>query len=97
MKVTGEQVREAAIKAGITRVDHHDCGGCGYMCTYRIVGGQIYFDPGCDCSRFGPSPMEPVEWESAARWINMQSQPKIRAEIAAKFGLVLEAPADTAT
>jgi hypothetical protein len=97
MTVTGEQVREAAMKAGITRIDHHDCGGCGYMCNYQIVRGQLYFDPGCDCSRYGPAQIEPREWESAARWINMQSRPEIRAKIAANFGLVLEAPADTAT
>lgn len=89
--VTGEQVKEAAEKAGITRIDHHDCGGCGMMVFYSIHGGQLYFNPGCGCSW---SPREPRSWESAADWINMQSRSgeygDVGARIAAKFGIKLE-------
>lgn len=92
--VTGEQVKEAVAKAGIARVDHHDCGGCGYMTAYLVVDGNLFFDPGCDCSRYGPATPEPRSWDSAAEWINMQKRTgewgDIGAKIAAKFGLELE-------
>lgn len=92
--VTGEQVKQAVMKAGITRIDHHDCGGCGYMTAYLIENGDLYFDPGCDCSRYGRSPPEPRSWDSAAGWINMQARTgehgDIGAKVAAKFGLELE-------
>lgn len=92
--VTGEQVKEAALKAGITRIDHHDCGGCGYMTAYLIEDGRLYFDPGCYCSRYGAAMSEPRSWQSAADWINMQSRSgdhgDVAAKIAAQFGLELE-------
>lgn len=93
MSVTGEQVKAAAEKAGLTRIDHHDCGGCGYMTAYLIRDGKLYFDPGCDCSRLGPAAIEPRTWNSAADWINMQSEQKHRVAVAQKFGLELEASA----
>lgn len=90
--VTGEQVRDAVAKAGISRVEHHDCGGCGYMTAYLIEDGNLYFDPGCFCGRTVQP--EPRSWDSAADWINMQSRTgqygDVAAKIAAKFGLDLE-------
>jgi hypothetical protein len=87
--VTGEQVKAAVLKAGIKQVDHHDCAGCGYMTRYVIEGDQLYFDPGCHCSRYGYTMAEPRSWDSAADWINMQSRPDVAAKIAAMFGLDL--------
>lgn len=87
--VTGEQVKEACVKAGITRIDHHDCAGCGYMTAYLICDGELAFDPGCDCSRYGPRCPEPRTWGSAADWINMQSKDESRAAVAKLFGLEL--------
>lgn len=88
--VTGEQVRQAAAKANITRIDHHDCGGCGYMTAFLIRDGQLYFDPGCNCSRYGCSCPEPRSWDSAADWINMQSKPEHKINVAKMFGLELD-------
>lgn len=96
--VTGEQVKQAAEAAGIKEIDHHDCGGCGYMTKYIIENGQLYFDPGCDCVRRA-SPPEPHSWDSAAEWINMQVRSgkwgDVGAKIAAKFGLTLSPAAET--
>jgi hypothetical protein len=92
--VTGEQVKAACEKGGLTRIDHHDCGGCGYMTAYIVEDGELYFDAGCDCSRYGPAPFRPCGWGAAADWINMQKRSgqwgDIGAQVAAKFGIELE-------
>lgn len=89
-RVTGEQVRAATLAAGITRIPHHDCSICGTWVCYLVHGGNLFFDAGCGCSDFDGEPT-PRTWESAAEWINMQSQEQHAVRIAAKFGLVLEA------
>ncbi|HWV44070.1 hypothetical protein [Pseudorhodoplanes sp.] len=91
--ITAEQVKAAVEAAGITRIEHHDCGMCGYMTAYLVEDGKLYFDPGCDC-RWAGAP-EPRDWRDAADWINMQSQPDIKARLAKAFGIDLP-PADAA-
>lgn len=88
MQVTGEQVKDAMIAANITHVDHHDCGGCGEMVFYSREGEHLFFNPGCGCSW---SPAEPRSWQSAADWINMQSNAEWRSKLRAAFGLPHEA------
>ena len=68
--VTGEQVKTAALAAGLTYVRHHECGGCGSWVGHSIDGENLYFEPGCDCSW---SPREPIGWDSVADEINMQN------------------------
>lgn len=87
--VTAEEVKDACAKAGITRIDHHDCGGCHYMCNYQIIDGKLYFDPGCDCPRYGRASIEPRGWDDASNWINMQHKDEYKIMVAAKFGLTL--------
>lgn len=86
--VTGEQVREAVAAANITYVPHHECGGCGSMVSYQVYQGQLFFDPSCDCTRDGGP--EPRTWDSAAGWINMQSNAEARASIMKRFGFTVE-------
>lgn len=86
-KVTGEEVREAALAAGITRIEHHNCGLCRAPVFYSIHEGALFFNPGCDCSW---SPPEPRSWESAAEWINMQSREDAREMIKQRFGFKAE-------
>lgn len=88
MKVTAEQVRDAVAAAGIKQIDHHDCSGCGYMTAYLVHDGRLYFDAGCDCSRYGRAEPRPADWEEAADWINMQ-KPEWAAKLAARFGVKL--------
>jgi len=88
MQVTGEQVKAAMIAANITRVDHHDCGGCGEMVFYSREGENLFFNPGCGCSW---SQAEPRTWDSAADWINMQSSAEWRNKLRERFGLSHEA------
>ena len=85
MKVTGEEVKAAMIAAGIACVDHHDCSFCGYTTGYFRDGANLYFDPGCSCTP-GAKP-ELRDWNDAADWINMQSDPAWRDRIAERFGL----------
>lgn len=82
--VTGQQVKDAMIAAGIETVDHHECGGCRYMVQYFREGESLFFDPSCNCTS-GSGP-EPRPWESAADWINMQSRPEAKVQIAKRFG-----------
>lgn len=92
--VTGQQVQEAVRKAGISRIDHHDCGICGQMVCYVVADDQLFFSPGCGCS-WGP--IERRSWDSAAEYINMQQRSgewgDVGAKVAAGFGLELP-PAD---
>lgn len=83
--VTGEQVKNAAIAAGLTFIPHHNCGCCGYTVGYMIDGDNLYFAPGCDC-HWGQ--VEPRSWDSAAEWINMQDK-QWQEKIAARFGMTL--------
>lgn len=82
--VTGEQVKIAMIAAGIEIVDHHECSMCGVMVRYERQGENLFFNGGCGCSDSGT---QPRTWQSAADWINMQSNVLIKAEIAKSFGL----------
>jgi hypothetical protein len=82
--VTGEQVRDAMIAAGIESVDHHPCGGCSHMVQYFREGDNLFFDPSCKCIA-GNGP-EPRSWDDAADWINKQSHPEAKVNIAKRFG-----------
>lgn len=88
--ITADEVQSAVLAAGITRIDHHECSGCGHMVYYEVMGGALYFCPSCNCG--GPwSPPESRSWLDAADWINMQSRPENKRKIAQRFGLSLEA------
>ena len=82
--ITGEQVKEAMSAAGITKVDHHDCGFCGFMTHYFVAEGNLYFNSGCNCSWGGS---RPASWGEAASWINMQSNEAVKQKLMAAFGI----------
>lgn len=83
--VTGAEVQSAMIAADISKADCHECSGCGYMTAYVRQNTRLFFDPGCYCTTGGG--FEPRSWDDAAGWINMQSNPEIRAKIAERFGI----------
>jgi hypothetical protein len=83
--ITGERLKEAMIAADIHRVDHHNCSLCGYTTAYYRRGDSLFFDAGCHCTsgrRF-----EERDWFSAANWINMQTNPAVRAKLMESFGM----------
>lgn len=84
--VTGEQVKAAMMAANISIVNHHECSICNQMVFYVRNGEQLFFAPGCGCSW---SPAEPVSWERAADFINMQTNIEIRNKLRAAFGLLM--------
>lgn len=84
--VTGTQVREAMVAANIVQVEHHRCGVCRYMTKYVRDGDLLFFDVGCNCTYSGEQ-LESRLWDSAAQWINMQSNPDIRSKLARSFGV----------
>ena len=87
MKVTAQQVFDAAVESGEQWVPHHACGICGVMTGFILDDESISFDSSCGCASSYP---QPRTWQDAADWINMQSDPKHAAEIAKRFGLVLD-------
>lgn len=93
--VTAEQVKKAVEAAGITRIDHHHCAGCGHMVFYSISNGQLFFHPACGCVTY-ESPPEWRSWDHAADYINMQTRTGPHGDVAQKvasgFGLTLDQP-----
>ncbi len=85
MSLTAAMVRDALTQAGIPRIDHHSCGGCGYMTAYLIAGDQVAFDAGCDCTR--RSVWEARTFQDLADWINRQSRPEVRRALLERCGL----------
>ena len=83
--VTADQVKAAAVKAGVTLVPHHPCGACEEWVFYLVADGNLYFDPTCGCSSFHADP-EPRSWRDAADWINMQDNEKVRRDLLRAFG-----------
>lgn len=81
---TGDQVRSAMIANNITEVPHHDCGICGEWTAFVRSDDQLYYRSACECSW---SPPLWCLWSDAADFINMQTNPKCRADIVASFGL----------
>jgi len=72
MKVTAQQVEEAVNKSGITKLDHHDCSMCGYMCAYLFRDGLVGFDAGCNCVTYHD--IRQASYQEIADWINMQNE-----------------------
>lgn len=87
--VTAEEVRDAMIAAGITRIDHHECSFCGSMVFYYRIDDKLYFESRCNCTRFSGTVTHPAErdWQSAADWINMQNCPSWQKKLKEQFGI----------
>lgn len=85
VKVTGDEVKAAALAANIKHIPHHDCGICGENVHYRVDDeGNLFFHSACGCSW---SPAQPRPWQDAADWINMQSKPEWHNKLRVLFGL----------
>jgi hypothetical protein len=71
-----EDFKAAAAEWSIGKWDHHDCGGCGYMCKYVFArdGGTVWFDPGCDCTWVG---WQERSWQEVADHYNRQYTPAV--------------------
>lgn len=78
-KYSADWVREQVTEKKATTLDHHSCGLCGYMTNYAFQpGGNVYFDPGCDCTWGGHLPSS---FEAVADWLAMQSSDETRDRI----------------
>jgi len=82
--VTANEIRDAVAKAGIKRIDHHNCGICGVMVCYEIDPSGPSFHSACGCSW---SPPGPNRWPDLADWVNMQSDPKWQVEVRRLVGI----------
>lgn len=83
--MTANEIETAVNSAGITQIDHHDCGFCGYMTAYMIDNGEVYFDPGCHC--IGNTGWRRSSFQDLADWYNMQSNDEVRARLREAFGM----------
>ena len=88
MSITGQQVKDAVLAAGLTSIPHHACSICGCMTTYSISSGHIWYNPTCSCASYR-SWLQPRTWQDAADWINMQENEMARTEIMQRFGLTV--------
>ena len=81
--ITADAVQNAMLSSGETFFTLRQCGICGSTIGYSIRGGELYFEPACDCSY---SPPEPRNFQSVADLINMQN-PEWQEKMKAKFFL----------
>lgn len=84
MQVTGEQLKQAMIDKGIDHVNHHQCSFCQEWVFYTRQGEHLFFESSCGCASSEP---RPYDWDTAARWVNMQSSDETRRQLAARFGV----------
>jgi hypothetical protein len=84
--VSAQEVRDAALSAKITHVNHHRCSICDSMVGYYIENGDLFFDSMCDCTSLWSQPQECL-WQEAADWINMQTDVSYQEEIMKSFGM----------
>lgn len=75
MKVTAEEVKTALKKAGVTKLDCHECSLCGYPCGYLIEGEHVGYDHGCNCTSYRD--VSQSSYGAIAEWVNMQSREDI--------------------
>lgn len=88
MMVTANEVQKAVIDNNINVIPHHECAICGEWVAYEVYNKQLFFNSNCGCSSFW-SPVILCSWQDAADFINMQSNPRVRVEIASLFGLTI--------
>jgi hypothetical protein len=81
--ITAAQVQAAVLSKQITKIDHHRCSLCNHMVYYLVIGGELFFNPGCDCKWEDP---EPRDWQDAANFINMQTNEIIRSQLMKQWG-----------
>ena len=83
--VTAEEVRAAAVAAGVRLIPLRPCSICLEWLHYMVAGGDLYFDPSCDCTRFSSGPI-PHDWQSAADLINRQESIADQQNVMRDFG-----------
>ena len=96
--VTGQQIRDVSVVAGVTYVPHHTCGVCNAMTSYKIKDGNLYFDSSCYCTSEHYSfyhSQKSCDWEEAAEWINRQDDETIKEKIMKWFGFKKDAKVET--
>lgn len=85
--VTGEQVRDAVVKAGIRIIKQHQCSICNYWVFWFFENGKLFFNPSCKCNRSGGLRRT---WQDAADWINLHSNESKKRKIMQRFGFPVE-------
>jgi len=83
-EVTGEDVKQAVLAAGLVSIPLRECSMCGVEISYLVEGGVLFFDSSCGCEQ---APPKRVKWEALANLINRQTEEKHRLSLMAKFGL----------
>jgi len=86
--VTGEQVKDAMTKAGITFAAVRQCSICERPLFFERRGEDVFFDSNCECVR-AISQVQPRTWEEAAAIINQRAEGPSKTALAKEFGLTI--------
>ena len=90
--ITGHQLFNSVVNKGIKYIPHHNCSLCNCMVGYVVVDEiDLYFDATCDC--VAVSDINYKTWDSAAEWVNMQTDETHRKELLKRFGIGTEGDA----
>ncbi|MGI9502652.1 MAG: hypothetical protein ACR2RE_06315 [Geminicoccaceae bacterium] len=84
--IAADQVKEAVLALGRSRIDMWPCSVCGAMVGYDIQGGMPFWNPSCKCI-YDASYVRAREWQDLADLIDMQTDDMVRAKIMSKLGL----------
>jgi len=90
--VTAEEVRQAVLDSGVSRIDSHDCSICHSMVGFNISDGRIFWDSNCGCTVHSSEP-ELRSWDSIAENVNMQTNEENKRRVAKRFFVDIDQPA----
>lgn len=86
LKVKGEEVKRAAMKAGVRKVSHMGCA-CDEGWSYEVRGGDLFHVVPCDgCVPNRKAGARPVAWDEVAATINAQSDEAAKIELLKAWG-----------
>lgn len=85
MMVTADQVREAAISAKVSSVDHFKCP-CGSMWSYKVMDGHLHHNVPCKCVPNRAPGLRRVPWLEVSSSINVRPEGPEKVEMMKQWG-----------
>lgn len=84
-KRSAQEFAEAVKSLGISEWIVNECSICGYDLKFLFRGDKVFYDSGCYCVAGGPD-IQPRTYEGVAHHYNIQTNPKLIANMDAVFG-----------
>lgn len=82
-QITGQQLKQSMIDAGVLFVIKGTCPLCQTPILYYRKGEHIFIDTECMCQ---DKELQPCTWDEVAEWINDHDE-VVRSYIALRFGI----------